>query len=75
MELAQTDTGNTPKSYSLNMFQDFVPMCVFSESNQGRNQICSSSPVTLCTPLSEFDLAFHISIHDQFINEKLILVQ
>ncbi|KAJ1263590.1 hypothetical protein BS78_09G197400 [Paspalum vaginatum] len=36
MELAQTDTGNTPKSYSLNMFQDFVPMCVFSESNQGK---------------------------------------
>ncbi|KAL6620514.1 hypothetical protein ACP70R_035653 [Stipagrostis hirtigluma subsp. patula] len=34
MELAQTNTGNTPKSYSLNMFQDFVPMCVFSESNQ-----------------------------------------
>uniref|UniRef100_A0A0A9CLN0 ATP binding protein n=1 Tax=Arundo donax TaxID=35708 RepID=A0A0A9CLN0_ARUDO len=36
MELAQTNTGNTPKSYSLNMFQDFVPMCVFSESNQGK---------------------------------------
>jgi len=41
MELAQTNTGNTPKSYSLNMFQDFVPMCVFSESNQGRIQIHS----------------------------------
>ncbi|GJM89007.1 hypothetical protein PR202_ga05600 [Eleusine coracana subsp. coracana] len=36
MELAQTNTGNTPKSYSLNMFQDFVPMGVFSESNQGK---------------------------------------
>ncbi|KAL5655401.1 hypothetical protein ACJX0J_034720, partial [Zea mays] len=36
MELAQTNTGNTPKSYSLNMFKDFVPMCVFSESNQGK---------------------------------------
>ncbi|RCV17006.1 hypothetical protein SEVIR_3G188900v4 [Setaria viridis] len=37
MELAQTNNaGNTPKSYSLNMFQDFVPMCVFSESNQGK---------------------------------------
>ena len=41
MELAQTNTGNTPKSYSLNMFKDFVPMCVFSESNQGRIQIHS----------------------------------
>jgi len=48
MELAQTNTGNTPKSYSLNMFQDFVPMCVFSESNQGRIQIHSSSSL-LCS--------------------------
>ena len=37
MEMAQTDNGNTPRNYSLNMFQDFVPMCVFSESNQGNN--------------------------------------
>uniref|UniRef100_A0ACD5WJN5 Uncharacterized protein n=1 Tax=Avena sativa TaxID=4498 RepID=A0ACD5WJN5_AVESA len=36
MEMAQADNGNTPKNYSLNMFQDFVPMCVFSESNQGK---------------------------------------
>ncbi|KAI0500781.1 hypothetical protein KFK09_018998 [Dendrobium nobile] len=36
MELAQKDGGNTPKSYSLNMFKDFVPMCVFSESSQGK---------------------------------------
>ncbi|KAL0913885.1 hypothetical protein M5K25_017377 [Dendrobium thyrsiflorum] len=34
MELAQKDGGNTPKSFSLNMFKDFVPMCVFSESSQ-----------------------------------------
>ncbi|CAA7410926.1 unnamed protein product [Spirodela intermedia] len=36
MELAHSESGNTPKSYSLNMFKDFVPMCVFSESNQGK---------------------------------------
>ncbi|XP_051226808.1 uncharacterized protein [Lolium perenne] len=36
MEMARSDNGNTPKNYSLNMFQDFVPMCVFSESNQGK---------------------------------------
>ncbi|WOL09662.1 general transcription factor IIF subunit 2-like [Canna indica] len=36
MEMAQMDSGNTPKSYTLNMFKDFVPMCVFSESNQGK---------------------------------------
>jgi hypothetical protein len=36
MEMAQTDSGNIPKNYSLNMFQDFVPMCVFSESKQGK---------------------------------------
>ncbi|KAH7659658.1 DNA helicase protein [Dioscorea alata] len=39
MEMAQTDPGNTPKSYSLNMFKDFVPMCVFSESSQGKYSI------------------------------------
>ncbi|XP_006654626.1 general transcription factor IIF subunit 2-like [Oryza brachyantha] len=36
MEMAQNNTGNTPKSYSLNMSKDFVPMCVISESNQGK---------------------------------------
>ncbi|ONK72703.1 uncharacterized protein A4U43_C04F22240 [Asparagus officinalis] len=36
MELAQNEIGSTPKSYSLNMFKDFVPMCIFSESNQGK---------------------------------------
>ncbi|KAK9269937.1 hypothetical protein L1049_025510 [Liquidambar formosana] len=36
MEMAGTETGNMPKSYSLNMFKDFVPMCVLSETNQGR---------------------------------------
>jgi len=41
MEMAQTNNGNTPKSYSLNMYNDFVPMCIFSESNQGWNYIIS----------------------------------
>uniref|UniRef100_A0A452ZI12 TFIIF beta subunit N-terminal domain-containing protein n=1 Tax=Aegilops tauschii subsp. strangulata TaxID=200361 RepID=A0A452ZI12_AEGTS len=45
MEMSQTSvasTCNLPKSYSLNMFKDFVPMCVFSETNQGMKQIpCS----------------------------------
>ncbi|KAF8663853.1 hypothetical protein HU200_055188 [Digitaria exilis] len=36
MEMAQACSGNTPKSYSLNMYSDFVPMCIFSESNQGK---------------------------------------
>lgn len=36
MEMAGNDVGNMPKSYSLNMFQDFVPMCVLSETGQGR---------------------------------------
>ncbi|KAJ0754844.1 putative transcription initiation factor IIF, beta subunit [Helianthus annuus] len=27
---------NMLKSYVLNMFKDFVPMCIFSEANQGR---------------------------------------
>ncbi|KAL3505344.1 hypothetical protein ACH5RR_035185 [Cinchona calisaya] len=36
MEMAGNDIGNMPKSYSLNMFKDFVPMSIFSETNQGR---------------------------------------
>ncbi|KAL9395029.1 hypothetical protein Peur_014314 [Populus x canadensis] len=36
MEMARTESGNVPKSYSLNMFKDFVPMCVFSETPQGK---------------------------------------
>lgn len=35
MEMANTEAGSVPKSYSLNMFKDFVPMSVFSETNQG----------------------------------------
>lgn len=37
MEMAGTETGNVPKSFSLNMFKDFVPMCVFSEASQGEH--------------------------------------
>ncbi|KAJ7957814.1 transcription initiation factor IIF subunit beta-like [Quillaja saponaria] len=36
MEMTDTEGGNLPKSYSLNMFKDFVPMCIFSEANQGK---------------------------------------
>ncbi|KAI7731308.1 hypothetical protein M8C21_002584 [Ambrosia artemisiifolia] len=34
MEMAGSETVNMPKSYALNMFKDFVPMGIFSESNQ-----------------------------------------
>jgi hypothetical protein len=37
MEMTGTDAGKIPKSYSLNMFKDFVPMCVLSEANQGED--------------------------------------
>lgn len=37
MEMAGIEAGNKPKSYSLNMFKDFVPMSVFSETNQGED--------------------------------------
>ncbi|KAL6216216.1 PREDICTED: transcription initiation factor IIF subunit beta [Fragaria vesca subsp. vesca] len=36
MEVAPTETGMKPKSYSMNMSKDFIPMCVFSEANQGK---------------------------------------
>lgn len=39
MEMAGNDTGNMPNSYSLNMSKDFVPMCIFSETNQGKHSM------------------------------------
>uniref|UniRef100_A0A2P2J641 Uncharacterized protein MANES_05G153300 n=3 Tax=Rhizophora mucronata TaxID=61149 RepID=A0A2P2J641_RHIMU len=36
MEMAGSEKGHIPKSFSLNMFKDFVPMSVFSETNQGK---------------------------------------
>ncbi|KAK0577004.1 hypothetical protein LWI29_026454 [Acer saccharum] len=36
MEMANTEAVNMPKSYSLNMFKDFVPMSVMSETSQGK---------------------------------------
>lgn len=47
MEMAGTDAVNMPKTYSLNMFKDFVPMCVFSETNQGKDCYLSLMPVTV----------------------------
>lgn len=38
MEVAPTETGMKAKSYSMNMSKDFIPMCVFSEANQGKDQ-------------------------------------
>jgi transcription initiation factor TFIIF subunit beta len=39
MEMANNNVVNMPKSYSLNMFKDFVPMSIFSEVNQGRGSV------------------------------------
>lgn len=36
MEMAGSEIVQIPKSYALNMFKDFVPMSVFSETNQGK---------------------------------------
>ncbi|CAI0442826.1 unnamed protein product [Linum tenue] len=36
MELAATESGDAPKSYTLDMSKDFVPMSVFAESPQGK---------------------------------------
>lgn len=36
MELAGTESGDIPKSYSMDMHKDFIPMSVFSESPQGK---------------------------------------
>ncbi|KAL2334304.1 hypothetical protein Fmac_015517 [Flemingia macrophylla] len=37
MEMAGSGVVNMPKTYSLNIFKDFVLMCVFSETSQGEN--------------------------------------
>lgn len=36
MEMASTEASHVPKIYSMNMFKDFVPMSIFSETNHGR---------------------------------------
>lgn len=46
MEMAGSEAVNMPKTYSLNMFKDFVPMCVFSETSQGEN--CTQVYVSCC---------------------------
>lgn len=70
------------------MFQDFVPMCVFSESNQGRNQI-RSSPALHClnARLTIYDghlvyrpdrhdlnLSLHVKYPLMFVSTYIILV-
>ncbi|KAK6144802.1 hypothetical protein DH2020_021622 [Rehmannia glutinosa] len=39
MELAGTVDRNMPKSYSMNMSTDFIPMSVFAESSQGKPSV------------------------------------
>ncbi|KAF2310040.1 hypothetical protein GH714_020220 [Hevea brasiliensis] len=36
MEMGGIGSGNVPRSYSLNMFKDLIPMYVFSETSKGR---------------------------------------
>ncbi|CAN1256721.1 Transcription initiation factor IIF subunit beta [Linum perenne] len=43
MELAAAESGNTPKSYTLAMSKDFVPMSVFAESSQGQSSFLFDS--------------------------------
>ncbi|KAI4336828.1 hypothetical protein L6164_015308 [Bauhinia variegata] len=62
MEMAGTEAANLPRTYSLNMFKDFVPMCVFSETSQGENfslsfiYFCSSSSYLLIAILKIFSI-------------------
>lgn len=59
MEMAGTEAANLPKSYSLNMFKDFVPMCVFSEANQGENCSTSLMSVTVLIFYGYFKIMLH----------------
>ncbi|MCL7022769.1 hypothetical protein MKW94_010231 [Papaver nudicaule] len=36
MEMAKNDSENAPKCYSLDMRKDHIPMCVFSQANEGK---------------------------------------
>ncbi|XP_057445783.1 uncharacterized protein LOC130737927 [Lotus japonicus] len=36
MELAGTESGNIPKCYAMDMSKDFIPMSVFSDTQQGK---------------------------------------
>ncbi|KAJ6847296.1 putative monogalactosyldiacylglycerol synthase 3, chloroplastic [Iris pallida] len=45
MELAKNDTGNIPKSYSLNMCKDFVPMLKVAYNGLARKSSCITDDV------------------------------
>lgn len=61
METAGTDTGHKPKTYSLNMFKDFVPMCVFSEANQVLGKVAVEGKVE-----HKFDMKPHGENLDEY---------
>lgn len=56
MELAATESANTPKRYILDMSKDFVPMSVFSESSQGKPHMLA------CLLLWLLDMQFAVTM-------------
>ncbi|RZC76889.1 hypothetical protein C5167_001050 [Papaver somniferum] len=39
MEMAKNDSENAPKCYSLDMHKEFIPMCVFSQMQEGKTAV------------------------------------
>lgn len=54
MEMAGAEPGHAPKSYSLNMSKDVVPMCIFSETGQGECSVWYICLLKERTPLFLF---------------------
>lgn len=52
MEMGGAEPGHVPKSYSLNMSKDFIPMCIFSETSHGECSVWRSCLLKEITFLS-----------------------
>lgn len=74
MEMAGSEAVNMPKTYSLNMFKDFVPMCVFSETSQGENRNLRFIPFVVFT--HQWQVMFYICVvfYSSIVSTVLITV-
>lgn len=70
MEMSGTESVNMAKAYSLNMFKDFVPMCIFSETSEGENcNLCSMSVVSVVVPTNQLQFQNHGSCLNRYTRD------
>lgn len=82
MEMTGSEAVNMPKTYALNMFKDFVPMCVFSETSQGEKSdlksisfivLNSSIAIPRLSSIRTRPWCIHISYVTPLVNIMFIL--